>query len=201
MAVCHKCGEAMSEIEYDTHVCEEPKMFKSLLQRGTMYHCTQRKNLSSILKNGLIPKRPDIPNSIEGVYLSVVPFDWMHYTTKEAIEPGCHIEVNVIGLELIYDNGVLELEDYQRHPAFIYPGIIPPERFVNVSVSTVKNPCKFTSIIIKPLKKGNFRQLVRNLRTMTLCGADDKMRRACGFHSGKECTWGEHCSYQLGRKK
>jgi len=120
-------------------------------QRGTMYHCTQRKNLLNILKNGLIPKKPqgiDESIAIKGVYLSAVPFDWMHYTTKESQEPGCHIEVNITGLELIYDNGVLELEDYEYHPAFIYTSVIPPERFINISVSTKKNPCKFRSIKI-----------------------------------------------------
>ena len=125
----------------------KPHLLTAFLKRGTMYHCTKRENLQGILKNGLIPKKPTgITNAIEGVYLSIVPFDWMHYTTKETTEPGCHIEVNVIGLELIYDNGVVELEDYEHHPAFIYKGVIPPERFVNISVSTKKNPCKFRSV-------------------------------------------------------
>lgn len=35
---------------------------------------------------------------------------------------------------------------------------------------------------------------------MTLdCGAEPKMRRACGFHKKKKCMYTKHCAYQIGR--
>lgn len=112
-----------------------------------LYHCTTRKKLKKILKHGLIPNKPkNITDAVDGVYLSKAPFDWMHYATNETTEAGLMITVDATGLALMPDNGILELEDYTQHPAYICKETIPVKRFMRVSVSTDKNPCKFREV-------------------------------------------------------
>jgi len=118
-----------------------------------MYHCTKRENLENILKNGLLPHKPEgITNSINGVYLSTNPFDWMHYVTRKTTKAGLMIAVDVTGLELMFDDGI-DAETWKRHPAFVYPGNISPSRFIRISVSTDKKPAFFDDISDKILKK------------------------------------------------
>jgi len=100
----------------------------------TMYHCTLRKNLKGILKDGLSPRKPDlIRNAVKGVYLSENPFDWMHTATKA----GAMIEVDVEGLELVKDQNI------KAGVCFAFRGYIRPERFVNICVSTDEKPYQF----------------------------------------------------------
>jgi len=109
-----------------------------------LYHCTSRKNLKEILKKGLVPKMPkNITNAVEGIYLSKLPFDWMHYATNETTEAGLMVTVDATGLTLMPDNGIFEPETYLQHPAYVCKETIPVKRFIRVSVSTDKNPCKF----------------------------------------------------------
>lgn len=107
----------------------------------TMYHCTLRKNLEGILKDGLSPRKPDlIRNAIRGVYLSENPFDWMHTATDGTTKAGAMIEVNVEGLELVKDQNI------KAGSCFAFCGYIQPERFVNICVSTDEKPYRFEQI-------------------------------------------------------
>ena len=104
----------------------------------TMYHCTLRKNLEGILKDGLSPRKPDlIRNAIKGVYLSENPFDWMHTATDGTTKAGAMIEVNVEGLELVKDQNI------KAGVCFAFRGYIRPERFVNICISTDEKPYQF----------------------------------------------------------
>lgn len=119
------------------------------MKMNRLYHCTNRKNLDKILKEGLVPQIPEhIEGSIPGVYLSVKPFDWMHWATSETTEAGVMIEVDVNGLDLIADPNVYTSIDNSPHPSFIYPKKIPPERFIRISVSTDENPACFEELIL-----------------------------------------------------
>lgn len=111
-----------------------------------MYHCTKRKFLDNILKNGLVPNIPyGIRGARKGVYLSLYPFDWMDFVTNKTTEAGVLIKVNVLGLNLYIDNGI-EKFDWLKHPSFIYDGVIKKDRFVEISVSTDENPSSFEII-------------------------------------------------------
>ena len=108
-----------------------------------MYHCTRRRYVFSILKKGLSPKKPKgIEDAVEGVYLSERPFDWMDWVTNQCKEPCVMIKINVEGLDLVKDEGI-DKNDIENHPAAIYKGMISPERFVEITVSTVKRPTTF----------------------------------------------------------
>ena len=126
------------------------EMLKVFAKRGTLFHCTKRLFLNTILKEGLKPSKPKgITNALDGVYLSVVPFDWMDYVTEQGKYAGLMIEVNVEGFDLYFDHGILELETWEKHPAFVYKGTILKERFVKVSISTEKKPNCFDDITEK----------------------------------------------------
>jgi len=97
-----------------------------------------RKNLEDILKDGLLPRKPDlIRNAVKGVYLSENPFDWMHTATDGTTKAGAMIEVDVEGLELVKDQNI------KAGVCFAYLGCIQPERFVNICVSTDEKPYQF----------------------------------------------------------
>ena len=136
-----------------------------------MYHCTKRENLKKILKQGLQPKKPKFHlNSIKGVYLSKAPFTWMFYVTRGNTQPGALIEVNVEGLDLHIDKNSAEVDeqivddyktmtienvefcqlaekyaeaDRKERIDFVYPGSIPVDRFMRISVSSKENPMHF----------------------------------------------------------
>ena len=108
-----------------------------------LYHCTKRENLRRILREGIKASMPHVGNPIKGVYLSVKPFDWMHWATNETTCAGCMIKVDVTGLPLELDIGILELECPEDHPAFVCREDIPVERIKQIMVSTDKNPACF----------------------------------------------------------
>jgi len=115
--------------------------------RNTLFHCTKRKNLRKIFKHGLKPSMPEkITKSIEGVYLSKLPFDWMHYVTNETTVAGAMIEIDVEGLELEKDNGICPYS-WEHHPAYFYTATISVERFVSISISTDEKPYSFEKIL------------------------------------------------------
>lgn len=108
----------------------------------TMFHCTSRENLPGILKQGLLPFKPDeVVNAQKGVYLSKSPFEWMHWATDKSKYAGALIEVDITGLELEANIGFTD--DDHGIPEFIYCKRIPVERIVRVSVSTDKRPTFF----------------------------------------------------------
>lgn len=107
-----------------------------------MFHCTKRKSLENILKDGLIPMIPnEVPNAPLGVYLSEHPFEWMHWATNESSEAGVLIEVDASGFELMEHIGYTH--DDRGIPEFVCSERIPVERFIRVSVSTDKKPTFF----------------------------------------------------------
>jgi len=119
-----------------------------------MFHCTPKGNLKRILKEGLLPNRPDIDdkqNAPGGVYLSEHPFAWMHYVTFENKEAGALIEVDVKGLKLTKDTNKCFFDqvenatglDIPKSKDYVCPEPIPVERFVRISVSTDKRPTFF----------------------------------------------------------
>ena len=115
-----------------------------------LYHCTKRANVKRILREGIKAKIPNVDNGVKGVYLSVKPFDWMHYATDETMCAGCLIKIDAAGLPLKPDIGILELEDPENHPAFIFEGDIPAERILQIMVSTDKKPAMFRELKVKP---------------------------------------------------
>jgi len=118
-----------------------------------MYHCTKRKYLENIIEHGLLPKKPDgITNAIEGVYVSVYPFDWMDFTTEQGKYAGLMIAVDITGIEMILDNGIDD-NDLKKHPAFVSLEAISTDRFVRVSVSTNERPNFFDDITEKVFQK------------------------------------------------
>ena len=89
----------------------------------TMFHCTSRENLPGILKQGLLPFKPDeVVNAQKGVYLSKSPFEWMHWATDKSKYAGALIEVDITGLELEANIGFTD-DDHGIHE-FIYWCII-----------------------------------------------------------------------------
>jgi len=124
-------------------------LLMNFTNRGTMYHCTKKSNLKKILKEGIKPNKPkQITNAIHGVYLSIVPFDWMDLTTEKGKHAGLMIEIDVTDLPLRIDNGI-DIDTWMKHPAFIYEGTIPVSRFKRISVSTKEKPNFFDDITEK----------------------------------------------------
>ncbi len=108
----------------------------------TMYHCTKRTNLKEILRHGLIPSKPP-EGYMEGVYLSKDPFAWMHRANEKSTVAGALIEIDVKGLKLIKDKNEYISDNNKKHKSYIYQGVISPERFKRISVSTDEKPCIF----------------------------------------------------------
>ena len=99
-------------------------------------------NLPSILEKGLLPKTPnEVPNAKKGVYLSLHPFEWMHWATDESQCAGALIEIDVTGLELIKSTAFAHND--KIIPEYICNKPIPVEKFIKISISTNKNPCSF----------------------------------------------------------
>ena len=114
-----------------------------------MFHCTLRKKLKTILENGLQPcKPPLIRNALKGVYLSSKPFDWMHTATEETTKAGAMVTVNIEGLTLIQDENLKASDS-----CFVCRDCIPPDRFVDVVVSTDEKPYQFEQIDFMEEKK------------------------------------------------
>ena len=135
------------------------------MQIKKLYHCTKRENLPHILSHGLVPSKPsNIRDAVEGVYLSKLPFDWMHYVTDETTEAGAMIEIDATNLRLTKDNGIGE-DDYKKHPAYICKDVIPIDRFLSVSISTKSKPWEFKPLekeqMEKIRSKGNKREYAR----------------------------------------
>jgi len=139
--LCQKCDRIVSGRRF-CKTCIRNSI-KKVRNQKIMYHCTKRKNIEKILKEGLKPNTPyGISKGQKGVYLSKYPFDWMHYVTNQTTEAGAMIRVNVENLKLVKDEGINE-DDWERHPAYFCPETIPLEKFVGISVSTDDNPTSF----------------------------------------------------------
>lgn len=150
----------------------------------SLYHCTQRKNLKHILEKGLLPNKPDlIRKSIEGVYLSKHPFDWMHYTTNQTQIAGAMIEVDVTGYDLIKDNGIVD-DGYtwDNHPAYVYPGKIPVDRFISINVSTDEKPYEF-----EKYSKEDFHRLIDGKPLIALKEKYDEKK--ADIKKGEKCPF------------
>ncbi len=110
-----------------------------------MYHCTKRTNLPAILEHGLRPNKPhQIRDAKSGVYLSLKPFDWMHFVTDDTQIAGAMITVDVKGLELLPDEGVIT--EWERYPAFVHLKPIYRNRFIRIVVSTDEKPWEFKEL-------------------------------------------------------
>jgi len=119
----------------------------------TLYHCTKKENLKNILEHGLIPKKPEkIRNPNKGVYLSIHPFDWMHYVTCETTVAGAMIEVDVEGLEIHLDESI-HSSSLESNPAYYVKEKIPPSRFVNIFVSNDEEPASFEKFGAEKINK------------------------------------------------
>ena len=69
-----------------------------------LQHCTLKRNVKKILKEGLIIRRPFQRDIKEvGIYLSKQPFKWMWNTTLMGAMKGAILTINVSGLKLIKD--------------------------------------------------------------------------------------------------
>jgi hypothetical protein len=119
----------------------------------SMFHCTKRESLDRILQEGLKPHQPrNILNPTRGVYLSISPFEWMHYVTEGSKCAGAMIEVDVSGLALIM-NFNNSRSDGKKIPEFISKEPISVGRFIRVTASTIKKPCCFDEVRFKNERK------------------------------------------------
>lgn len=121
-----------------------------------LYHSTILKNLESILKNGLEPKKPLGLCGIqtEGIFLSIEPFSWMEWATsnkmvtvcgerKDTIYRGASLKIDVNGLKVEQDNRISVTDfdgDVDRDwRDWVCLEHISPDRIVEVSVETESN--------------------------------------------------------------
>lgn len=124
-----------------------------------LYHSTNRKNLPDILKHGLIPKEPQEitevsmeqgkrislikePFNHKGVYVSTMPFAWMHSVTAGSREAGACIEIDPTGITFFEDHAIFDGESYGNKNYYCLHWI-SPMRFKHIMISADNKPTTF----------------------------------------------------------
>jgi hypothetical protein len=120
------------------------------------YHCTRAEFLNEILEYGLQPIRPlsrlidgqtyKPEHSLPAVFVSTVPFKWMHWSQimpDDSYCRGAMITLNGEGLRMVPDPSPNHDGDF----AILEP--ITPDRFMEIVISKIDNPCNFEEFKFK----------------------------------------------------
>lgn len=128
-------GETLCNYHRKTHRQSSAKYRDKRKNKKILHHCTLKRNIKDILKEGLLIKKPFQRNKLKGIYLSKQPFKWMWNTTCMGGIEGAILTINATGLKLKKDYH-RDSRDKELNPEgdYICMENIAPERIEDIFV-------------------------------------------------------------------